>query len=71
MGCATVKKNMDYYDLCISDKDCAAQVTKVHDATEKAVSPFVGGNLLVEIAGALSALLTGMILGRKTATRKV
>jgi len=74
-GCATLKKQTDFYNACISDPECKARMDLIGHQIAYAVAPEGTANnvqnILGVIAGLLGSGLAGMIYGRKICEKKV
>lgn len=73
LGCAAVKKSIDYYSLCRNDTACYAQMEANRNITTT-VFHSVGDSanitdILSCIAGNIASGLTGILLGRKLKRR--
>lgn len=66
VGCATVRRSVDYVALCRADSSCAAQMVSGGAAASSVVDSVTGGtSLLGQAVGALTSLLIGLVAGRK------
>lgn len=73
IGCASVKKAQDYYNACVNDEACYAQMQNNGAAAVQVVrSVNAGGfnNLGESIAFNVVSLLSGVLLGRKVKSKK-
>ena len=69
LGCASVKKSVDYYEACKSDSACYAQMVQNGNISEAVVKNVAKATKLEDMLGAIAfniaSGLTGIILGRK------
>lgn len=70
LGCATVKKNVDYYNLCVADDECYSMMQANKKTVSSTVNTLGGDSILGLVAGNLASLLTGLVYGRKVGERK-
>lgn len=77
IGCSIVKARTDDYFACKNDPICIAQVQAKKAQVENAVSsvlPLTGASgasagVVVKVLGALSAVVTAVVLGKKIKDR--
>lgn len=69
LGCASVKKSVDYYQACKSDSACYAQMVENGNISSAVVTQVSKATRLEDVLGAIAfniaSGLTGIILGRK------
>ena len=73
VGCATASRSADYYQACINDSACYAQMQKNGNITRTIVETAVDhtpvgsslGGFLGNLAGYLVSGLSGVLLGKK------
>lgn len=70
LGCSAVHKAITNYEICKGDSGCLAKMQIADDTAKKVVTDSGLPNILGIVAGALASLVTGMIYGRKVASKK-
>lgn len=71
-GCATVHREIGYFEACMADDECKNKVEDLKTFTANSVrsSPISGNEVLAFFASNLVSTLGGMIWGRKVQKKK-
>ena len=71
IGCATVHREIGYYEQCINDDECRAKIQDLKVITANTVkSSNAPGNDLAFVLSNLVSALGGLVYGRKVAEKK-
>ena len=75
MGCATVKKNLDYYDACKADSACYAKMMGAKNFTTVAVARAVdsqvpGASPLAQACGFIAGCAVSFFVGVSSNMKK-